>query len=467
MKIKSLESQKIDAKEKNDYETVRDIIKQLDQFSTVKPCNFSYQEIKNDIREFIKFAEGLFEDLVRQKNDSDADIILSIIKKLQRYEVDLDNSSKTNSFDDFLKFFQSCSINYERANQYAMTMANKLQYKCINQLEFLFKNNELSAVLGFVKDETDVKAIRFEIFKNILKIQRYIDIEVFETENAGISYENLYKGNFAMGQKKYPILIKVADGRRKLSNENEIYNAIVGESTFIIQKYEYSYLQKPEYLVIEYFGKELTAFLKPSSDLLVPILKKILRSIEFLHSKNICHLDLKPQNILVNLSHLGVDVKLCDFENSRTFNSLYPQLEGNLIFTRNWCCPEVFHCKDKQVPLKASFAMDIFSAGLILATMLDKNCNSDFTILPENNQMFERALNEQLYLDNLITCSSSDGALYKKHILKMCRIVPSERYSINELLTELSKNSITDVYEELSKEKEALVKNSLLKNLDI
>lgn len=42
-------------------------------------------------------------------------------------------------------------------------------------------------------------------------------------------------------------------------------------------------------------------------------MKQILEGVAFLHNKNIAHLDLKPQNLLLSVKDSCDDIKLCDF----------------------------------------------------------------------------------------------------------------------------------------------------------
>lgn len=42
-------------------------------------------------------------------------------------------------------------------------------------------------------------------------------------------------------------------------------------------------------------------------------MKQILEGVAYLHDKNIAHLDLKPQNLLLSVEDCCDDIKLCDF----------------------------------------------------------------------------------------------------------------------------------------------------------
>lgn len=42
-------------------------------------------------------------------------------------------------------------------------------------------------------------------------------------------------------------------------------------------------------------------------------MKQILEGLSYLHDRNIAHLDLKPQNLLLSIEDSCDDIKLCDF----------------------------------------------------------------------------------------------------------------------------------------------------------
>ncbi|CAG2057839.1 unnamed protein product, partial [Timema podura] len=50
-------------------------------------------------------------------------------------------------------------------------------------------------------------------------------------------------------------------------------------------------------------------------------MKQILEGLNFLHAKNIAHLDLKPQNLLLTGVYPDCDIKLCDFGISRVIQA--------------------------------------------------------------------------------------------------------------------------------------------------
>lgn len=94
---------------------------------------------------------------------------------------------------------------------------------------------------------------------------------------------------------------------------------------------------------------------------------QILRGLEYLHSKNVIHRDLKPRNILINGN---CDLKLADFGLAR----LYTKNDDSKIAamteyvtTRWYRAPEILVGWNKY-----SAAIDMWAAGTILAELISR-----------------------------------------------------------------------------------------------
>ncbi|GJQ71469.1 hypothetical protein Trydic_g11192 [Trypoxylus dichotomus] len=91
-------------------------------------------------------------------------------------------------------------------------------------------------------------------------------------------------------------------------------------------------------------------------------MRQILEGLCFLHERNIAHLDLKPQNILLMVEDSCDDIKLCDFGISRI---LEPGTEvRTLSGTPDYVAPEVVSYE----PI--SLATDIWSVGVLAYVLL-------------------------------------------------------------------------------------------------
>ncbi|EKE40305.1 protein kinase, putative [Entamoeba nuttalli P19] len=88
---------------------------------------------------------------------------------------------------------------------------------------------------------------------------------------------------------------------------------------------------------------------------------QLCRGLSYIHSKGICHRDLKPQNILVNRQNL--ELKICDFGAAKVLEANQPNTA--YICTRYYRAPElIFGCVDYTT------SIDIWSVGCIIAELL-------------------------------------------------------------------------------------------------
>lgn len=92
------------------------------------------------------------------------------------------------------------------------------------------------------------------------------------------------------------------------------------------------------------------------------LLRQILDGIAFLHSLNVAHLDIKPQNLVLTGDFPDCDVKLCDFGISRYISHGADIRE--ILGTPDYVAPEVLNYE----PI--SLATDMWSVGVLLYVLL-------------------------------------------------------------------------------------------------
>ena len=93
------------------------------------------------------------------------------------------------------------------------------------------------------------------------------------------------------------------------------------------------------------------------------IFKKIIEGIKFCHDKNVCHLDLKPRNIVINKNF---DPIIIDFGFSEEFNESTTFKKGK--GSKRYISPEMWEEKEYD-----GVKSDIFSLGVILFNLVTRS----------------------------------------------------------------------------------------------
>ncbi|XP_023248038.1 calcium/calmodulin-dependent protein kinase type IV-like isoform X2 [Copidosoma floridanum] len=100
----------------------------------------------------------------------------------------------------------------------------------------------------------------------------------------------------------------------------------------------------------------------PEEQQVAKLLRQILDGVAFLHSLNVAHLDIKPQNLVLTGEFPDCDVKLCDFGISRYISHGAEIRE--ILGTPDYIAPEVLNYE----PI--SLATDMWSVGVLLYVLL-------------------------------------------------------------------------------------------------
>ena len=157
------------------------------------------------------------------------------------------------------------------------------------------------------------------------------------------------------------------------------------------------------------------------------LFKKILKGIQFCHEHNVCHFDIKVENILLNdkfepiINDFGISQMIIKPD---TFELIeYKGRRG----TENMMCPQMFEKGKTYNGIDA----DIFGLGVLLLNLVKgkcfKNANDD------SYQSIKDNINEEKLSDE-----------FKKLFVRMVAYEPKERPKINDILKDPWLNELNE-----------------------
>ena len=173
----------------------------------------------------------------------------------------------------------------------------------------------------------------------------------------------------------------------------------------------------------------------------------ILKGFNEIHNDEICHRDIKAENILFNTD--DYNIKISDFG----FSADSSELQNGIYGTKQYMAPEIIIDKEYD-GIKA----DIFSLGVLLFYIRTSKC------------LFDQALSKTTYdyiknNKNIIWTIAETNGIYgltkefKELYLKMVAFNPNERPTIQEILNgEWMKEIINLSEDELKKMRQELTK---------
>ena len=167
-------------------------------------------------------------------------------------------------------------------------------------------------------------------------------------------------------------------------NEVQVYT-ILGDDvpSTIVKKYDNFEIEDEHgshgCLLFELCGSNLIKLLEQSDDNKLPepivkyIVKQVLEALKFIHSKNLIHTDIKPENILLEKDFSQISdfydmkVKLLDLGSSTVVDDLYTLSIG----TTPYLAPEVV------LRSKYNTSVDIWAVGCLIYELMTGDCLFD------------------------------------------------------------------------------------------
>ena len=190
----------------------------------------------------------------------------------------------------------------------------------------------------------------------------------------------------------------------------------------ILQLYEYIESDYFIFLIFEYFkGDTLQNFFtkrkKINENLSVKIIYEIIRTMNYIHNLNICHLNLNFDNILIDEKY---NIKIINFKYS-CFYKEEENINKEIIQKNNiFSCPEIF-AKQYYSPQKA----DVYSCGIMLYYFLMGN----FPFHSDKKRVIE-----ELIMKGKYTIPNNLQKNIKNIISKMLEYKKEQRASFKDII---------------------------------
>ncbi|OQR98960.1 calcium-dependent protein kinase [Achlya hypogyna] len=149
-------------------------------------------------------------------------------------------------------------------------------------------------------------------------------------------------------------------------------------------------------------------------------IRKLAASIHYLHLKNICHRDIKLENILYESEAVGADIKLCDFGASTMFREgvLMQTVLGSVVYM----APEFLEGQYTQ-------ACDMWSLGVVMYMLLS---NSMPFHGDTEDALIDSIFEAKVEFDGEAWSNVSDEA--KRLIKKLLEVDLTKRYTALQVL---------------------------------
>ena len=315
-----------------------------------------------------------------------------IINKIKKHKIDFKHNNNTNLNKTLTITEENNIINnhHNKSFKRTKTLHNRYNNKTINEIYNNNNENNNKNNNNNQKEQESLKNKR--VFIN--KIENYF----INKEIGKGSYASVKVGINKVNKKKYAIKIynKIdlidIDKKKTVKNEIKILKNLNNE--YIMKLYEVIDTQSNLFLICEYIqGINILDYMRKNEfkeNNIKKIFYQIVKGINYLQLQNICHRDIKLENILIvnnnnnnnnnnkekdinknnnnnNNNKEEITVKIIDFGFSVKFNNKNTY-DNFFCGTPNYMSPEIVK-KNKYIP----FYSDIWSLGILLYTMLYKH----------------------------------------------------------------------------------------------
>ena len=389
---------------------------------------FSLNEIKKRYRNSSSFSKNKLNHIDEKRKNPSLDVIKEKIDNINN-----ESNDKSNPKYNYRK--QSAKIVYDlnKSKRKGVLRDFTEKNKNIHSLEKTLNNNKQKNML--YQNRTHIKKDFFlndKFFLNFQNTKSSIDEYILSSDLGIGSYAQVKLGIHKVTKEKYAIKIYdkniIDDEEKKNSIKNEIFilKQLNNENENIMKLYNVINTDKYLYLILEYInGISLLEYIQRDKNHRIDentckiLYAQIVKAISYCQKKNICHRDIKLENIIILNNNT---IKLIDFGFAIKCNrNDYQQFFCGTLY---YMAPEIVN-KQKYIP----FYSDIWSLGVLLYAMIFGN----FPFRGKTEEKLFKLINE----GKLIFPNYSDvSPTVKKLISKMIVIAPEKRISLKEIIND-------------------------------
>ena len=309
-------------------------------------------------------------------------------------------------------------------------------------------------------------------FENIIEMKKLLShentfndkFELIEFMSSG-SVGTVYEGRIKSSKKKVCLKFLIKEEKTKRdTKEIDIHQILKNKNIISIYDYIPFRYSSSSCIIMEYakygdlrnFQRKILKKKYFPEALLCYFAKQILDGLKICHNKKILHLDIKPQNILINNE---INAKITDFSSSYKYSNTHGSDQIKLPYagTSLYMSPEVL--KGDIINVNDCDKIDIFSFGVLLYKLAFGEF--PYKIRYEDNKDINALYNKINYEPLEFPKNVKVSEIFKNFITKLLKKKIKERININEAL----KDKWIEGYNIINDEKEKVFfLNEYIKN---
>ncbi|CAD8064789.1 unnamed protein product [Paramecium sonneborni] len=176
-------------------------------------------------------------------------------------------------------------------------------------------------------------------------------------------FHKIYEISIPIEERKTLNLAYKTGSNDKLEKEIQFLNLLLSKSysKYIVQIYIYQQFKNNYYFMENCHFKSLRNYQKKYQQVMslnskMKILRQIAKGLCHLHKRSVFHLDIKPDNILIDING---NVKICDF--GEAYHPSYQYQRDSIKYSVPYSAPEILSHQYQNLSAKT----DIFSFGVL------------------------------------------------------------------------------------------------------